>query len=522
MKKIIIIVIVLTLSTFYLAYVYFSKLNTENNAKDFALQTASTNASMVFAFQNDQSFYDILGGQNLLQQVLGKDKMALLNSLKDKLLADKVFRKLIQDQTIYISVLPDSNKTIDLLCTFQLNDKNNLNAFANHLKIKNTVTDQVSEHALLKLNDSVTVFVNIRNNVIAVSSSAGILEQATKNRKADGFTEYIKRSNGFNKNVIAKLYLNFNHATPLLKKFIAGNVNGQLSVLDNQNSYADLNYNYSKEHVLFNGNTEVVDAESYLKLFTDITPQPISITNILPENAANYSLYAVADYSEWLISLQHLQERGEEKQQVDKMIDDVKKNYHTDLLKTFNTFGGNQFIAFQLSTSEKLAAFSLTNGDKFSQLMLEASSEYNSDIRIFKTEGILNGFFGNAFKNFARPYFIVMDNYLVVANNASTLQSFLNSYKKNRLLIKTPEYLDAMNQLTNTCNVSYYINSENSKDIFRHNVRLPYYKHARDKNGLGIFDTFFYQMSADKDRFITNLLLNKYRNPEVPDSLQIR
>ncbi|MET4082891.1 hypothetical protein ABIB40_002855 [Pedobacter sp. UYP30] len=521
MKKIGIIIIVLALSVFYLAYVYFSRLDTENNAKDFALQTASTNAAMVFAFQNDKSFYDIMSGQTLFQQVLGADKMNHLNALTNKIRADGTLRKLLQDETMYVSLLPDSNKTINFLYTLQVTDKKNLKALANYLKIKPN-PDGAAQHTVLKLNDSASVFVNIKDNVITASTSAQLVAQANKNRKANEFTAYIKHANTMNKNVLAQLYLNFNNAPSLLKNMIAGRLNGELSVLNNQRIYAILNYNYSKEHILFNGNTDVMEAENYLNLFSNVSPQTIAIANILPENTANYTVYATDSYAKWLPKLQKLQQKTKQKDQVDKMIADVNKKYHTDLPKIFNTFIGNQFITFQLSTSEKLAAFSLSNGDKLDQLLLEASSDYNPDIRVFKTAGIISGFFGAPFNNFSRPYFTVVDNYLVVANNASTVQSFLNSYKQNRLLSKTPKYLAALNQLTNTCNISYYINPENSKNIFRHNVLLPFYRHLRADSGLRSFDTFYYQMSADKDRFITNLLLNKYSKPEVPDSLQNR
>ena len=131
-------------------------------------------------------------------------------------------------------------------------------------------------------------------------------------------------------------------------------------------------------------------------------------------------------------------------------------------------------------------------------------------------------YFGEPFKKFGRPYYTIIDNNLIVANNASTVQVFLNNYKNNRLLIQTPQYLDAVNQISNTSNVSYYINTKNSAGIFRDNIQQPFYKHLRADSGLKSFDTFCYQMSADRDKFITNLLLNKYLKPEIPDSLSNR
>lgn len=520
MKKIIFLVVALTFAIAYLSYQYFSRLNTENDAKDFALQTATGNAALVFGFQIDKSFINIMEGQSLFQKVLGDEKMAFLDALKSKVMNDPTLRTALSGQTMYLSVLPDSNHTVRLLYTFQINDKDQLERVKKQVGLKQKKEEDVQ--IALKLNDSCSTFIHLRGSVITACTSSKLLWDVNNNRKSNEFSSYIKNASRLNKNVLAQLFINFNQAPPLLKKFVTSTINGQLSIFNKQNSYAMLNYNFSKERILFNGSTDTEDENNYLKLFTNLPSQQISITNCLPENTANYSLYAFGDYSQWLINLRKLQLNTGQTKQVNKMLAVVKSDYHTDLNKIFNTYVGNQSLNFQLSTSENLAAFVLTNGDKFSQLMLEASDDYSTDIRIFKTRGIINAFFGEPFKNFDRPFFTIIDNYLVVANHASTIQSFLNSYKQNRLIIKTPQYLAALNQLPTNCNVSYYLNLENSKDIFRQQVLAPYYKHLRADSGMRSFDTFYYQMSADKNRFITNLLLNKYTKPETPDSLQMR
>jgi len=141
---------------------------------------------------------------------------------------------------------------------------------------------------------------------------------------------------------------------------------------------------------------------------------------------------------------------------------------------------------------------------------LDVSADYNDEIKIFKSSDILYNFFGEPFKKFGRPYYTIIDNNLVFANNASTVQAFLTSYKNNRLLIQTPKYINALNQISTSSNIGYYISTNNSSDIFRNNILLPFYKHLRADSGLKNFDTFYYQMSADKNKFITNMLLNKY------------
>jgi hypothetical protein len=522
MKKIVILTSALFLGVAFMAYFYFSKLGTDNDAKDLALQSATNNAALVFSFQNDKGFYDIIEGQQLLQQVLGEEKMNLLKQLKTSIIDDNILNRYLKDQQIYISVLPDSNKTLNFLITLQIQQDNDLKKFYEQLKLKKAITENSKELYMVKINDSLSVYLGIHNQVLTVSTSLKLINDANVRLTENPFTEYIKENNRQIKNVLAHVYINFNQAPLLLKNIIAGNINGEIGIFNKQNSFAVLNYNFSKEKILFSGNTELKDQQNYLKLFENTAAQNTSIQNILPDNTANYALYAYDDYGKWLKKLNSWQAQTNGVSKTNAVIKNIKDEYRIDLNAIFPAYTKNQFILFQLSTTEKLGAISLTNGEKLKQLLLDVSADYNEDIKLFKSSDILYCYFGEPFKKFGRPYYTIVDNNLVVANNASTVQSFLNDYKHNRLLIQTPQYLDAVNQISTTSNVSYYINTKNSADIFRNNIQLPFYKHLRADSGLKSFDTFYYQMSADKNKFITNLLLNKYLKPEIPDSLSNR
>ncbi|SDF89631.1 hypothetical protein SAMN05421827_10237 [Pedobacter terrae] len=522
MKKIVILTSALFLGVAFMAYLYFSKLGIDNDAKDLALQSATNNAALVFSFQNDKGFYNIIDGQQLIQQVLGKDKMNLLKQLKASIVDDHLLNRYLKDQQVYISVLPDSNKTLNFLITLQIQPDNDIKKFYDQLRHKKVITESSKSLYTVKINDSLQVYLGIHNQVLTVSTSLKLINDANIRLTENPFTEYIKENNHQIKNVLANMYINFNQAPLLLKNIIAGNINGEIALFNQQNSFAVLNYNFSKEKILFNGSTEIRDQYNYLKLFENIAAQKTSIQNILPENTANYMLYAYDDYGKWLKKLNTWQEQTKILSKTSAVIKSVKNDYRTDLNLIFNNYTKNQFILFQLSTGEKLGAVSLSNGEKTKQLLLDVSTDYNEDIKLFKSADILYSYFGEPFKKFARPYYAIIDNNLVVANNASTVQSFLNNYKNNRLLIQTPQYLDVVNEISTTSNVSYYINTKNSVDIFRHNIQLNFYRHLRADSGLKSFDTFCYQMSADKNKFITNLLLNKHIQSKIPDSLSNR
>ncbi|GGI28567.1 DUF3352 domain-containing protein [Pedobacter mendelii] len=522
MRKILVLLIALIAGVAFMAYLYFSKLNNENNAKDLALQSATNNASVIFAFQNDKSFYQIIEGQGLLQQVLGTQKTSFLRNLKESIVNDNALNGFIVDEKIYLSILPDEQKELNFLITTQIlvdKDFKQLNQLLNKETELTAIKKDVYK---INFNDSLSIFIGVQNQVLTASTSLKLIDDASIRLTENPFTDYINKNNLLNKNVLAHLYLNFNHAPEALKKIIAGNLNGEISFLNKQNSFASLTYNFSKEKILFSGTSEFVATDNYLKIFENDVPQAISITNLLPNNTANYSLFAYSDYKLWNKKLNNWQLLIQETNKTEGTINSVKNNYRVDLKSIFLPYVKNQFISFQLSTTEKLGAITLSNGEKVKQLLLDVSADYSDEIKIFKSPNILYSFFGEPFKKFERPYYTIVDNNLVFANNVSTVQSFLNSYKNNKLLIQDASYQDALNQLSTTSNISYYINLKNSADIFRSNITLPYYKHLKAEGGLKSFDTFYYQMIADKDKFITNMLLNKYLELEIPDSLSNR
>lgn len=518
MRKILVLLIALITGVAFLTFLYFSKLNNENNIKDLALQSATNNAAILVAFQNDKGFYQIIEGQDLIQQVLGNEKMALLRSLKDNIINDNILNNYFSDQQIYLSILPDEDKKLNFLITVQLQEDKNYHQFFNYLKSRKAVSKRTNQLFTINFSKDITFFVGVQDQVLTISTSRKLIDNAAVRLDKNPFTEYIKDNSLLNKNVLANLYINFNQAPLLLKNILAGKMNGELGLFEKQNSFASLNYNFSKEKILFNGNTELKASDNYLKLFEHIPAQTISITNLLPDNTANYSLYAYDNYKDWLQKLIAWQLNKEETTKVDALVKSVKNEFRVDLNSIFQPYVKNQFISFQLSTSEKLGAVALSNGEKVKQLLIDVSTDYSDEIKIFKSTDILYAFFGAPFKKFRRPYYTIIDNNLVFANNASTVQAFLSSYKDNRLLIELPQYQDALNQLSTTSNVSYYINIKNSAEIFRGNVLAPFYKHVRADSGLKNFDTFYYQMSADKNKFITNVLLNKYLKIEIPDS----
>lgn len=512
MKKVLFTIIVLLTAIVAMAYLYFSKLNTQHAESDLSLYAAVNQSGFVFSFENEKSILDIFKGQESFGEIIGEDKAKQMQSLKTFLLSSPGINKLIHKQTIYIGFFSGEKKEINYLLSTQSENKVSTTQLFQALKSRNILTEPIDNATRITLPDSTVFYLGVKDQLILLSNTLQPVKEIlskTFDKKDDSFVSYIKSGSRLSKNSLAQLYLNFNRIPALLKSIVPGKLTGELAVLDQQDAFALLSYNYSKERVLFTGTTHLNDPNHYYQLFSQTPPQKITISTIFPEQTAYYSTYAVDSYANWRKGLDKWFSYHKEDKKRAKVIEELNLKYHLNLEELFPRYFKNQFSNFQLNTGEKLAAINLTNGDKLNQLLLDLSDNYSDEIKQFKEADLLYLYFGLPFKSYKKPYYVIIDNYLVFSNYAATLQFFLDQYKANKLLINTPGYTNTNNQIPNNSNISFYLDHQNSIPLLHKNISSSYLKHFQSEKGLKKYESFVYQLSGDRGTFQSNILLSK-------------
>jgi hypothetical protein len=499
-----------------MAYLYFSNLNKENSASDSSLNMVSAVAPVVFTFESDKSFYDILSGQHILDDVMGAEKSTLLRALRQQVVGNNSINAVIDGEKIAIGFLAGKGSDVDFILATQTKTED-LNASAlNQLK---AAIKPVGKFYELAFGDSAACYVAINKKSILLSSSLEpLVKVAETEAKKNNFVDYIKENNRFNKNTLANVYVDYNKLPVMLKNILNSTLTGELSIFNKQNTYAALSYNFSSDKLLLNGYTEVEDDQNYFKLFVDQKEQPITIDQLFPDQTANYSIFSVGDYDKWSKDLKKWQKAKKEDAKIAAQHKAINDKYRIDINQTFPQYFDTQFAALQLRSGEKLGIVKIKNGEKLGQLLLDLSSDYAPDIRIFKERNLMYNFFGQPFQKFERPFYTIIDNHFVLASYASTIQVFLNSYKNNRLLATTERYQEFKDQTASTATIAFYINHTNSNNIFGRNLKRPYYRQYRSEKGVKNYNAFGYQLSADNGKFMSNVLLLKNQTKKEIDT----
>lgn len=518
MKKIYVTLFVLLVAMVAMVYLYFSELTTKYTTNDVSLHAATASSGLIFCLRNDQDIFSILSGQDDFRRLIGVGKSRDLNVLKEELLSKADLSTALSGSNIYLCFMPGADRDYDYLISTQLNNKEGQTALMKSLRTSRIKIDSAQGMLKLVLKDSLIFFLEIHDKLVLLSNhpkAINAARDAGNLEKGKDFAAYIKAGDKSNKNSIANLYINFNRLPELLKVISPNSSEGELSVLNRQNAFAVLNYNFSKERVFFNGSCKVNDNSNYFSLFAGLKPQKNSLDNLLPDNTANFTLYAIPDYRTWIKSLKHWFLLNKTDKMVEKTITAINQKYRLNLDQIFPKYFKNQLISFQLGTSEKLGAIQLSNGDKVSQLLLDLSENYSDDIKLLKDADLLYCYFGEPFKKFRRPYYTIIDNFMVFSNYPGTLQAFLNSYKNNQLLIGTTDYSSLYNQISNQANITFYVNHENSSNLIRNTFYTPYFRYSAAEEGFRKFNSLIYQLSGDKGGFQSNLLINT-----IPESTE--
>ncbi|MCX2480348.1 hypothetical protein OQY15_14700 [Pedobacter sp. MC2016-15] len=511
MKRIYLTLIILLLAMSGMAYLYFSRLNSESSYNDISLQAATANSGLVFCIHNDKSIFEILKGQDLFEKLLGEEKFRSLSLLKDLVISKPAINGLIANKDVFISFSGGKNKDINYLVSTQLIREQKKPVVLEALQAAGIKVTDTAGILRLTLNDSTGFYLGIEKNLVLLSGTeelvrAGLSAKAPED--ATAFMKFIKLNNKLGKNSVGNLFIDYNKIPRLIKSVIPGSLYGNTSLLNHQDSFAALNYNFSRERLFFSGTTKLNQTSNYLNLFANTTPQKSTIDNLLPLSTANFRLYSIPDYKSWRNSLKDWFKLHKEDQKIKKTIERIEQTYRLDPEGIFPKYFKDQLITFQLQSAENLGAVNLSNGDKVKQLLIDLSTNYNEDIQQLKVPELLYCYFGEPFKKFSKPYYTIIDNNMVFANSPSTLQDFLRLYRTNELLVSTADYTDLFAQISNTASITFYVNHKNSTDIIRKNVYTPYYRHFLADKGLGNFSALIYQLNGDKAAFQTNLLIN--------------
>jgi len=518
MRRPIILSVILFIAIVFLAVLYFRNLSTPGSRTTSVLQSIPNNAALIFGFNNEDSFYEIYKGNELFAAVVGKEQLHELDVLRSQLLTYPLLKPLFNGQNTFISFHPQKDNTIGLLLTTSVEKKFDPSGLDKTDRDKTLLKITPLDYGESKGFDIYSLLFN--KHFYLVSKEKGVYAASFSKELIDAFMAYQPKKNEKNfillpqqqtANSLANIYINYAQLNPLFDKLLR---NKNSDIFKSQRVFPALgvlDLNFKSDALMFSGFTETdpAKASSYLSLFLGQQPVVNELKNIFPSTTAYSINFAVSDPKKFKTDLSQWQAKAGLQHQKDSLFKKIKTETGINLIPEFNRVLGKEFAVVTTRFIEKLALVTLTDGSELKPVMYNISNMDGDGIGRFNYNKIPFFLLGDAFYMFNHPWFMIVDNYLVLANSRNELVSYRDTYFNSKFQSKQPAYNNFNKLTTGQSNVSWFINFKNSQNIFKRDLNNDFYKaFSENKPGWNSFYAASYQLSSADKNFYTVFCMN--------------
>jgi hypothetical protein len=518
MKKQIIITLILLAVTAFVTVVYFKNLNPPGTRTNQVMDSIPGNASLIFEFNNDKGFYDIFKDNKLFAAVIGKQKLGLLDTLRQQLLQNPILSKYFTGQNIFISLHPSKPDGIDLLLSMspangfepdlfdQLSKKTNSGLLVTPIRTAGRSGYNIYISALKKR----FYIINKGNNVFSGSFSKELIDQSVSHKNKTDKEPFVLLSEQQSNNSLANLYVNYTELSPLFEQLFKNKNTDIFKNFKLLPALATLSLNYRSDAIMFNGSTTVQNSGplSYLNLFIGQQPVINHLKDIFPSTTAYSTNFSVSNPLKFGANLTDWQNKTGLAAERDQLFSKVKAEAAVKIKTEFNSLLGNEFAIVTTRFFEKFAIISVKDGSKLKLIITAISTMNDESIGQLSYDKLPFFLLGDAFSIFRKPYFMIIDNYLILANSNAELASYYDTYINRKFLNKNEQYNQFDNLLAAQSNVAFFFHFKNAQPILERDMDPDVYNDFKSFDpGWKNFYAASFQFTAVDKNFYTNFCM---------------
>ncbi|MES2808180.1 MAG: hypothetical protein V4619_06125 [Bacteroidota bacterium] len=519
MRRLIITTVVLFIAVIAVTVAYFKNLSNPGLHTSETMRYIPDDAALVFEFKNDDGFYDIFTSNKLFASVIGQDQLSELDTLRHQLLTTPPLKQFFDGQNTFISLHPIKNKTIELLITvaavkgFKARDLDKISNQSNKTLLVSPINIEGKPgytiySGILKKR---FYLLNKAEGIYTASFSKDLIDQAARYQPKKDKINFLALPAQQNNNALANLYVNYSRLDILLSTLFKNKNTEIFKGFKFLSAQAALNLDFKNDALLFTGFSNILQnqAPGYLNLFANQQPVVNQLQDIFPSTTAYSMSFAVSDAKKFKADLSDWQVKAKMQTEKDSIFAKVKAETGLNLIAEFNQVIGHEFAVVTTRYQERYAIISLNNGSAFKPVMVNISRMSTADIGQLTFNKLPFFLLGDAFSQFNRPWFIILDNYLVLANSESELRSYYDSYLNHKFQNKLSQYKQFYNLTSERSNVTWYINFKNAQPILKRDLAGSFYTNfERNEIGWKNFYAASYQLVASDKNFYTNFCMS--------------
>jgi len=265
-------------------------------------------------------------------------------------------------------------------------------------------------------------------------------------------------------------------------------------------NWMELDMKVRENSLMINGYTSVGGKKTFLAAFSREPSTQVEIIRIVPYNTALFFYYAIDNFDDYL------KDTGKSfSSELENFKNWVSNEWCFGLLEPLDEHYEDDIFLAVRAVDPEIAAQSLAERARLSgdDLLPAEFKEYPIGQLSVKDE--LNDLLEHHFLKISEPYYTVIDNFVVFANNISTLKTILQNYEDGQTLRTDPDYMVFERNLTTTSNFYIYFNTARSVELLNRLLSNALLSDIRKGNKNFVrFSPVALQFNHYQDIFFTN------------------
>lgn len=413
-----------------------------------------------------------------------------VNKLDSLIRDNEVLSDLVASRTVIVSAHMSSAKDYDFLFVVDLQDVSGIKFLYQYL-----TTMQFKNYSVRKerygdddiiifhdAKDKSNLYISMPGSHLIASYTKTILTSALDTRKEntgippDKFTE----PGASLQNGIAQLYLNYDRLPAFFNSYASGS-NEYVNRFSKALYTTSLNLTQHDEMLLANGYTTVNDSvDSYLKTLVTSGKGPSEFLEVTPQRTAFFLALGFTRFSTFFKNFEtNIHEDVAEYKTYRENLKQIENYLKISMQENIIDWIGDEVVLLELRSSGKglndeTAVILKADNIEIAKTQLHhiqrqvkkrtpikfKEIEYKGfTINYLGMKGFFNLLLGKFFARYDKPYYTIVNNFVIFSNHPQTLQSLIDDYLDKKTLSRSEEFRTFRKTFDDESSVFIYLNT---------------------------------------------------------------
>lgn len=396
-------------------------------------------------------------------------------------------------------------------------------------------------YELFDKEDKTTLYLTFIKNLL-VCSYINQLVEASINQQDEPFIgrdiHFIEMKQQVNEGGLFNVYLQYARLDDLMRCYLAGE-DEHINSLSKSMFYTGLNVNLEDDdRFVMKGSTNINDSvSSYLKAMLLSGKGELEAQEVIPQRTAFYMSLAVDNFPVFYENFQKLMKEGSpaESAEYEKNIHQIEKFLKISLKDNFIKWIGKEVAFVQThpkglgKQNEFAVVIKATDRDEAitnlnfiaKQIRKKTPVKFKEldykgyPINFLSVKGMFKVILGNFFKKLDKPYYTVIDDYVIFSNHPQTIKSMIDDFVAGKTLAKSEEFTDFIDQFSSSSNIFIYVQTPVLHDNLKGFVSPETWTNVqKNKDYIVCFNNIGFQMNEKNELFETRFI-SSFKDPSV-------